>query len=211
MPRRFATREELVDAAAAARRRARPHADGAGHPRAARHDAVDVAVLAHVRLALERAARGRLRRRGRGGAARAGDRAGRRARARGSAACRTSATGPRRAGATTRCSPSGRSTGCSTRAAGRGRRSSSSSASASRRGRRRPLRRLARAARGRGDRREARQAELALPRRAHGRQRVVLDELVQAGSAAPRTTSPSRERERACPSCSSRLRSFSPQ
>ena len=47
---------------------------------APRHDAVEVALLAHVRLALERAARGGLRRRGGGGAARARDRAGRRAR-----------------------------------------------------------------------------------------------------------------------------------
>ena len=51
MPRRFATREELRRAAAAARRGARAHADCARHRRAARHDAVEVALLAHVRLA----------------------------------------------------------------------------------------------------------------------------------------------------------------
>ena len=81
VPRRFATREELLGLLRAlgdelgrlptARdidERKRPHA-------------VEVALLAHVRLAHERAARGRVRRAGGGGAARARGRPGRRARA----------------------------------------------------------------------------------------------------------------------------------
>ena len=63
--------------AARAGRGARPHADGARPRDAARLDALQVALLAHLRLAHERAARGRLRRAGRRGAARPRDRAGR--------------------------------------------------------------------------------------------------------------------------------------
>ena len=78
VPRRFATRAELVGAAAGARRGARPAADGA-RPRCAQGlGAVEVALLAHVRVADERAARGGLRRAGGGGTRRAGRRAGRR-------------------------------------------------------------------------------------------------------------------------------------
>ena len=51
MPRRFATREELVGQLAPARRGARPHTDRARHPRATRDDAVDLALLAYVRVA----------------------------------------------------------------------------------------------------------------------------------------------------------------
>ena len=53
------------------------------------------------------------------------DRPGRRRWRSASAGCRSSPTGRRPAGTTRACSPNGRSTGCSTRAAGRGRRSSS--------------------------------------------------------------------------------------
>ena len=82
VPRRFATREELLRLAhrswgrrSGERRRAR---DLDEHRRL---DAVEVPVLAHVRLADERAARSRLRRPGRRGAARARRRPGQRARA----------------------------------------------------------------------------------------------------------------------------------
>ena len=81
VPRRFATRDELLGVLRAARRRARPDADRARPRRAPRPRAVEVALLAHVRVARERAARGGLRRRGGGGAARARGRPGRRARA----------------------------------------------------------------------------------------------------------------------------------
>ena len=65
--------------AAGPRGGARPGPDGARHRGAPRPDAVEVALLAHVRLAGERAPRGRLRRPGGGGEARARPRAGRRA------------------------------------------------------------------------------------------------------------------------------------
>ena len=66
-------------------------------------DALGVALLAHVRLAVDGAPRGRLRRRGRGGAARARDRRrARRSRAR-SAGCRSSATGRRPRRSDPRC------------------------------------------------------------------------------------------------------------
>ena len=129
MPRRFATREELVG-------QLRRLGEELGRTPtahdirvAARDDAVEVALLAHVRLARDGASRGRFRRRGRGGAARAGGRAGQPSSRARSAACRGSATGRRRGGRTRRCSPSGRSTACSRRAAARGRRSSTSCAS----------------------------------------------------------------------------------
>src|SRR5207302_1307154 len=69
-------------AAAPARsgRAARPGADRTRPRRPPRQDAVEIALLAHVRVADERAPRGRLRRPGRRGAARARDRAGRGAR-----------------------------------------------------------------------------------------------------------------------------------
>src|SRR5581483_845382 len=59
-----------------ARRRARPAADGARHRRAQGEASLEVAVLAHVRLADERAPGGRLRRTGGGGTAGASGRAG---------------------------------------------------------------------------------------------------------------------------------------
>ena len=90
-------------AAAAARRRARADADRRRHQAAPRDDAVGVALLAHVRVAHDGSARGRLRRAGGGGAARAGDRPGLRARTGGSAGCRSSATGRPRGGPTSRC------------------------------------------------------------------------------------------------------------
>ena len=118
MPRRFATREELLE-------QLRRLGDELGRTPTARdlderrgHVPVEVALLAHVRLARARAARGGLRRRRRRGAARAGARAGRGARTSSSAGCRSSATGPPPGARTRRCSPSGRCTGCSTRAAG---------------------------------------------------------------------------------------------
>ena len=77
VPRRFATREELVGLLRGSRRRARPHADREGPRRAARVDAVEVPLLAHLRLARGGVARGRVRRAGGGGAARACRRAGR--------------------------------------------------------------------------------------------------------------------------------------
>ena len=64
---------------AGARRGARPDADRARHRRAQGRDPVEVAALAHLRLAGAGAARGGLRRAGGGGAARAGGRAGRHA------------------------------------------------------------------------------------------------------------------------------------
>ncbi len=93
VPRRFATREELLDVLRAPRRGARADADRARPRRAPRPDALEVALLAHLRLAQRGAARGGLRRRGRRGAARARGRAGRRARAASSAGCRSSPTG----------------------------------------------------------------------------------------------------------------------
>ena len=77
VPRRFATREELLGPAARARRGARADADRARHRRAQGRDALEVAALAHVRLAGAGAARGGFRRAGRGGAAGARGRAGR--------------------------------------------------------------------------------------------------------------------------------------
>src|SRR5205807_1144226 len=53
---------------------ARPGADRPRHRRAPGPDAVEVSLLAHVRLANERPARGRVRRAGGGGAARTGAR-----------------------------------------------------------------------------------------------------------------------------------------
>ena len=86
VPRRFATRPELV-------RLLRELGDELGRVPTARDlddaprlDAVEVALLAHVRLAHDGAARGRLRRAGGGGAARAGRHAGRGAGARARAA-----------------------------------------------------------------------------------------------------------------------------
>ena len=130
VPRRFATREELLVLLRELGERARPDADGEGSRRAARLDAVEVALLAHLRLADGRAARGGVRRAGRGGAPRARGRAGRSARAqpRPPAEVRGLGGGPQ--GRPRRCSPSGRSTACSTGGAAPGRRSSSSSASA---------------------------------------------------------------------------------
>ena len=64
-------------AAAGAGATARARADGEGRRREPGLDAVEVALLAHVRLADERAQGGRLRRAGGGGAAGARDRAGR--------------------------------------------------------------------------------------------------------------------------------------
>ena len=100
---------------ARARRGARPHADRARPRRAQRRDAVEVADLAHVRLAHDGAARGRAStsRWGRSGSSAPSSRA-RRWRER-SAACRRWPTGSRRAArGRRRCSASGRSTGCST-------------------------------------------------------------------------------------------------
>ena len=99
VPRRFATREELLGLL-------RELGEELGRTPTARDldehrgaDAVEVALLAHVRLAHERAPRGGLRRPGGGGAARARDRAGRRRWRGGSAGCRSSPTGPRRGAA----------------------------------------------------------------------------------------------------------------
>ena len=92
-PRRFISREELVDAAAGAGGGARAHADGARHRGAPRPDGVEVADLAHVRLARGGAQRGRLRRPGGRGAARAGDRGRGRPRAGSSGTCRRWPTG----------------------------------------------------------------------------------------------------------------------
>ena len=79
VPRRFAEPADLI-------RLLRELGEELGRPptargprRAPRVDAVEVALLAHVRLAQERASRGRLRHAGGGGAAGAGDRAGSRA------------------------------------------------------------------------------------------------------------------------------------
>src|SRR5579864_5576565 len=79
-PRATAFRDARGAARPAPRPRhgARPAADGARHRRAQGEASLQVAVLAHVRLADERASRGRLRRSGGGGAARASGRAGRR-------------------------------------------------------------------------------------------------------------------------------------
>ena len=64
---------------------------------------------------------------------------------------------------------------------------------------------------GRGrDRREPAEAELALVRRADGRQRLVLDELRRRGTAR-RARSCRRGARCSVPSASSRLRSFSAQ
>ena len=76
VPRRFATREELLEVLRALGDGARPHADRTRPRRAPRPDAVEVALLAHLRLAERRTARGRLRRRRGGGEARAGARPG---------------------------------------------------------------------------------------------------------------------------------------
>ena len=94
------------------------------------HAAVEVALLAHVRLARRRAARGGLRRPGGGGAARARGGAGGGARAPARPPAEVRRLGARRARGRPELRRSGRSTGCSRRAAARGRRSSSSSASA---------------------------------------------------------------------------------
>ena len=115
-------------AAARAGGGARTDADRARPRRAPRADAVEVALLAHVRLADAGAARGRVRRPGGGGAARARGGAGRRAGAPARPPAEVRRLGARRGGPTRRCSPSGRSTGCSSRGAGPGRRSSTSSA-----------------------------------------------------------------------------------
>ena len=78
VPRRFATREELLAAARLGEELGRtPTARDLDEPG---RDALEVALLAHVRLAHERAARGRVRRPRGGGAAGARGRAGRRAR-----------------------------------------------------------------------------------------------------------------------------------
>ena len=128
----------LRDARGAARpparagRRARAHPDGAGPRDAPRHDALEVALLAHLRLAQQRAARGRLRRPRRRGAPRPRDRAGRLAGDPLRPPAEVLRLGRGAQHRTRACSPSGRSTGCSRRAAARGRRSSSSSASSSR-------------------------------------------------------------------------------
>ncbi len=67
VPRRFATKAGALALPAAARRSDRPRADVQGHRRASRARALEVAVLAHVRIVDERAAGGRVRRtRGRG-------------------------------------------------------------------------------------------------------------------------------------------------
>ena len=130
VPRRFATREELLDQLRAlARRSAACRPPRTSRP--PRPDAIEVALLAHLRIAHDRPARGRVRRRGGRGAARPRARPGRASWRSSSAACRSSPTGPRRGAPTSTCSPSGRSTACSTRAAVRGRPSSSCSASAS--------------------------------------------------------------------------------
>src|SRR5207247_2487059 len=75
-PRAAPVRDEggAARAAARARSRARAHPHGAGHRGAPRSDALEVALLAHVRLARECAARGRVRRAGGGGEAGAGAR-----------------------------------------------------------------------------------------------------------------------------------------
>src|SRR5205085_11407573 len=65
-------------APAGARRAARPRADGEGHRREPEPLALEVALLAYLRIAHERAPRGRLRRPGGGGASREGARARRR-------------------------------------------------------------------------------------------------------------------------------------
>ena len=77
VPRRFATREELLGLLRELGERLGRVADREGRRRESRLAAVQVALLAHVRLADERAPGGRVRRAGGGGAAGAGDRAGR--------------------------------------------------------------------------------------------------------------------------------------
>src|SRR6266545_8201657 len=81
--KRYSVRDPRGAAAGAARprRRARPHPHSARPRGAAPFAPLEVALLAHVRLADDRAARGRLRRARWRGAARAGRRAGREARA----------------------------------------------------------------------------------------------------------------------------------
>ena len=124
VPRRFATKEELLQCL-------RELGETLGRvPTAKDVDAhrrsctVEIALLAHVRLADERAPRGRIRRPGRGGAARAGRRARSRVRPSDSAVCRSSPTGPRRGAGSPGCSPSGRCIACLTRGAAPGRHSS---------------------------------------------------------------------------------------
>ncbi len=103
VPRRFTTRDDLL-------RLLRELGEELGRvPRAADLDArrkrhaVEVALLAHVRLVRRGAARGRIRRSGGGGEARARDRArGRRWRS-SSGGCRASSTGRPRGTGTPRC------------------------------------------------------------------------------------------------------------
>ena len=127
-PRAAPLRDPRGAARLAARpgRGARPRADRQGHRGAQGRDALEVALLAHVRLAQHRPTRGRLRRAGGRGAP------GRAPSTQGvvladphrpAAEVRGLGGGPPRP--TPTCSPSGRSTACSTRAAGPGRRSSS--------------------------------------------------------------------------------------
>ena len=79
VPRRFATREELLGRLRALGEELGRDADGARHRRAQGRDPLEVAPLAHVRLAGAGAAGGGIRRAGGGGAAGAGGRAGRHA------------------------------------------------------------------------------------------------------------------------------------
>ena len=84
-------------------------------------------------------------------------------------------------------------------------------AAARRAGRRRALRRLARSELGRrDDRGEPREADLALLRRPHGRERIVLD-VAHAGGSARDGRPCRRSRESNVPSATSRLRSLSRQ
>ena len=129
VPRRFTTREDLVRLLARAGRAARPHADGPRPGREPWARPVEVALLAHVRLADDGPARGRVRRARRRGAARARAGPGRRRWRNGWGGCRSSTTGRPRAARTARSSASGRSTACSRAAAAPGRRSSTSSRS----------------------------------------------------------------------------------
>ena len=118
VPSRFATREELVRLLAEL-------GDELGRVPTARdlderrgHDALEVALLAHVRLAHAGAARGGLRRAGGGGARRPRRRAGRGPRAAARPPAEVRRLGRRAARRRRRCSRSGRSTACSTRGRG---------------------------------------------------------------------------------------------
>ena len=176
VPRRFAKPADLI-------RLLRELGEELGRPPTAKDldehrdvDAVEVALLAHVRLAEERAPRSRLRRAGGGGAARTGDRPGRSARPKLGrlpkfADWTQAREARRRADERVADLPDARA-----RARAHGPRSSTSSASGCSRMEWRCRRKGG--FRGGGDRREAPQTGNALVRRAHGRERRLLESAV---------------------------------